>query len=82
VTQCDSCSIIATQLATERTNCGYIFFGLPNYSPESTLANVDLIEIIVNQINLVARLIEKNNQLYELQMKQFNHYSSNQSPSN
>jgi len=71
VTQVDDYSIIGAQLATERTNCGYVIIALPQYSPESTLINIDLIEILLNQINLVAMLIEKNNLLYELQMKQF-----------
>ena len=75
VTQADDCSIIAAQLATEQTNCGYVIVALPQYSPESTLINIDLIEIVLNQISLIAKLIEKNNLLYELQMKRFNVYS-------
>ena len=74
ITQVDDCSIIATQLATEQTNCGYVIVALPQYGPESTLINTDLIEILLNQINLIAKLIEKNNLLYELQMKQFSVY--------
>ena len=70
VTQIDDCSIVAAQLATERTNCGYVVIALPKYSPESTLVNIDLVEIVLNQTGLIARLIEKNNLLYELQMKQ------------
>jgi hypothetical protein len=70
VTQIDDFSIIAAQLATEKTNCGYVVLALPKYSPESTLINIDLIEIVINQVNLVARLIEKNNIAYEFQLKQ------------
>ena len=69
ITQVNDCSIVAAQLATEQTNCGYVIVALPQYSPESTLVNIDLIEILLNQIGLIARLIEKNNLLYELQMK-------------
>jgi hypothetical protein len=58
-------------LATEQTNCGYVIIALPQYSPESTLINIDLIEILLNQTGLIAKLIEKNNLLHELQMKQF-----------
>lgn len=68
-------SIVAAQLATERTNCGYVIVALQRYSPESTLANIDLIEMFLNQIGLIARLIEKNSLLYELQMKQISSYS-------
>jgi len=71
VTQVNDCSVIAAQLATEQSNCGYVLIALPQYSPESTLINIDLIEIVLNQIGLTARLIEKNNLLYEVQMKQY-----------
>jgi len=75
VTQVDNYSVIAAQLATEKTNCGYVIIALPQYSPESTLINIDLIEILLSQISLIAKLIEKNNLLYELQMKQLNVYN-------
>ena len=71
VTQADDYSVVAAQLATEQTNCGYVIIVLPQYSPESTLINIDLIEILLNQIGLIARLIEKNNLLYEHQVKQY-----------
>jgi len=82
VSQIDNHSIIAAQLATERTNCGYVVFALPQYDPESTLTNIDLIEILINQINLIAKLIEKNNLLYEFQMKQMSTYGQNEAGSN
>lgn len=72
MTQIDDCSIVAAQLATERSNCGYVLIALPKYSPESTLANIDLIEMLLSQLSLIAKLIEKNNLLYEVQVK---HYS-------
>ena len=71
VTQVDDFSIVAAQLSTEQTNCGYVLIALPRYTPESTLVNIDLIEILLNQISLIAKLIEKNNQLYELQISHF-----------
>ncbi len=75
VTQMNDCGIIASQLVTDRTNCGYIIIALPQYSPESTLANGGLLEIVLNQVSLVAKLVEKNSLLYELQVKQFSDYS-------
>ena len=72
----DQVSIVGAQLATDKTKCGYVFIVLEHYSPESTLANIDLIEILLNQVRLIARLIEKNNLLYELQMKQLSEYRS------
>jgi len=71
VTGADECSVIAAQLVTERSNFGYVIVTLPQYSPESTLVNIDLIEALLNQINLIAKLIEKNNLLYEVQMKHY-----------
>jgi len=77
VTQANDYSIIATQLTTDRTNCGYVLIALPQYTPESILINIDLIEMLLNQVGMIANLIEKNNLLHELQMK---HYS--ETPSN
>jgi Trk K+ transport system NAD-binding subunit len=71
VTGADECSVIAAQLATEHSNCGYVIIALPQYSPESTLINIDLIEALLNQVSLIAKLIEKNNLLYEVQMKHY-----------
>ena len=82
VTHIDDCSIIAAQLATERTNCGYVIIALPQYSPESTLINIDLIEMLLNQMNLIAKLVEKNSLLYELQMRQFSIYGEKSIASN
>jgi len=82
VTQVNDCSIIAAQLATEQSNCGYVLIALPQYSPESTLINIDLIEIVLNQIGLIARLIEKNNSIYEIQMRQYRLCSSAEAISN
>jgi len=75
VSQLNDCSVIASQLVTERTNCGYVVIALPRYSPESTLINGGLLEVLLNQVCLIAKLIEKNSLLYELQLKQFSSYS-------
>jgi len=82
VTQANDCSVVAAQLATEHTNCGYVLLAMPQYSPGATLANIDLVEIVLGQISLIAKLIEKNNLLYELQMKQLSVYGSSETPSN
>jgi hypothetical protein len=82
VTQVNDFSIVAAQLATEQTNCGYVIIALPQYSPESTLINIDLVEILLNQVSLIAKLIEKNTLLYELQVKQFSVYRQDAGVSN
>jgi hypothetical protein len=56
---------------TNQSDCGYAMIALPNYSPESTLVNIDLIEMVLNQFSLIVKLIEKNNLLYEVQMKHY-----------
>ena len=78
VTQANDCGIIAAQLTTEQTNCGYVIIALPQYSPESTLINIDLIETLLNQTGLIAKLVEKNNLLYELRMKQLSSYTQSE----
>ena len=73
----DNCTIVATQLDTERTNCGCLFLILPAYTRQSTLANMEVIELLLSQLNLVARLIDKNNQLHRLQLKYLGDSASN-----
>ena len=70
ITNINDFSLVITGLATERSDCGYIMIVLPHYSPESTMANISLIEILLSQVGLIAHLIEQNNSLYERQMKQ------------
>ena len=82
ITQVSDTSITATQLATERSNYGYVIISLPQYSPESTLINIDLIETLLNQTALITKLIEKNNLLRELQMKLHSVYGKSETPSN
>jgi len=82
ITQANECSIIAAQLATEQTNCGYVIIALPQYNPKATLTNIDLIETLLNQISLVAKLMESNNLLRELQMKQLSSYTRIETASN
>jgi len=82
VTQINDCGIVAAQLATERNNCGYVIMALPRYSPESTLINIDLIEMLLSQFSLIAKLIEKNNLLYETQMKHYRAFEQSEIASN
>jgi hypothetical protein len=82
ITQADDCGIVAAELATEQTKCGYVIIILPGYNPESTLVNIDLIETLLNQTELTAKLIEKNNQLCELQRKQLSSYTQKETSSN
>ncbi len=82
ITEHNNVSIIAAQLCTDQTNCGYVVIALPRCGPESALANIDLLEIIISQVNLIAKLIEQNDRLYERQMKHFATYCCADQPSN
>jgi hypothetical protein len=73
----DDCTIVATQLDTERTNCGCLFLVLPAYTRQSTLANMEVIELLLSQLNLVARLIDKNNHFHQMQLKYLSDSASN-----
>jgi hypothetical protein len=81
-TQVENISVTAAQLATEQNNYGYVFIVLPQYSSELTLINIDLIEALLNQTALITDLVEKNNQLLELQLKLESLYHSGITPSN
>jgi hypothetical protein len=72
ITQINDFGVVITQLATERTDCGYVVLLMSKYTPESILANIEMIEILLSQVGLIAKLVEQNNHLYQLQMKQFN----------
>jgi hypothetical protein len=81
-TQVENVNVTAAQLATEQNNYGYVFIVLPQYNPELTLTNIDLIEALLNQTALITDLVEKNNQLLELQLKLESLYHSGITPSN
>lgn len=72
ITQVGETSVTVAQLATDQTNCGYVAVVLPRYSPESALTNLDLVETLLNQITLIARLVEKTSTLSK---GHANHYS-------
>jgi hypothetical protein len=75
ITQMNDIGVVASQLAMEETHCGYVVMALPKYNIESTMINFGLIEMLLNQIGLIAKLMEKNEQVGELKMKQLSMYS-------
>ncbi len=77
ITQTTDCMVAASELATDRTKCGYILVFVQADKQQQNLVNHDLLEIMINQVNLIARLIEKNSLLYELQVKQQSGVSMN-----
>jgi len=78
ITNSNNCTIVAEQLATEESNCGYVFVILPEYKPETILSNIDLIETLLNQIGLIAQFVEKNKLHCEVQMEHYRLYSQSE----
>lgn len=72
ITQVGQTSVTLAQLATDQTDCGYVAVVLPRCAPESTLTHIDLVEALLSQVSLIARLVEKTASLTRGQM---NHYS-------
>ncbi|MFH1615429.1 MAG: hypothetical protein ABIG61_10165 [Planctomycetota bacterium] len=62
-------AVIITDLAAEQVKCGYVMIALQRYDMEWLIDNTEIFEFILDQVNLITRLIEKNNHLYELQLK-------------
>jgi hypothetical protein len=73
ITQVGDASVTIAQLCTDRTNCGYVVVILSRHSAESTLTDIDLVEALLNQITLIARLIEKSSMLTRSHV---NHYAA------
>jgi hypothetical protein len=73
ITQVGDASVTMAQLCTDRTNCGYVAVVLPRCSAECTLTHVDLIEAMLGQITLIARLVEKSRMWVKSHV---NHYAA------
>lgn len=82
LTQVGDVSVTIAQLCTDRTNCGYVVIALSRHSPESILANVDLVEAMLSQITLIARLIEKSSMLTKSHVNHYAAYSLSGATSN
>lgn len=82
ITQVGDVSVTIAQLATDRTNCGYVVVALPHHSPENTLTNIDLVEALINQITLIARLVEKSRMLTKSHVNHYAAYSASDAVSN
>jgi len=70
LTQYGNVAIVAMQLATQQWALGYVIFALPQSSPEEVLRNSALVEMVLNQIELVAKLVEQSEQLYRRDVSQ------------
>jgi hypothetical protein len=69
ISHVDNNGIVGSGLIAEHSKCGYIIMVMEGQSPESMLCKLDLVEMILIQFNLIAKLIEKYNILYQTQAK-------------
>jgi hypothetical protein len=69
VSHIENHGIVGSQLAIGRSKCGYVLMAMEEAGPESMLAKMELVEMILGQFNLIAALIEKCNSLYQTQAK-------------
>jgi hypothetical protein len=58
ITKAGETTVVASYLSTDRCNYGYAFILLKDYCPVAAMANIQLIETVLAQMNLVARLTE------------------------
>jgi len=65
----DDWAVLAGQLRTGGRHHGYIVIGLPAAGAERAAADQPLAEMLLNQVNTIAELVEKNNQLHHQQLK-------------
>jgi len=72
ITQVGETSVTVAQLATDQSDYGYVAVVLPHCTPESALTHIDLVEALLSQVALIARLVEKT---ASLTCGQMNHYS-------
>jgi hypothetical protein len=82
ISQSDETALIAAQISGEHTDSGYVLIALPGQTPESVIESMDMLEIIFGQLNLMAKLIEQNDRLYESRMRHFSMYSQSAASSN
>ena len=69
ISHVENYGLIGSQLSAEHNTCGYILMIMEEPGLESMLAKMELLEMILNQFNLIAKLTEKCNAFYQIQAK-------------
>ena len=82
IVQAGDATVLATQLRTDETDCGYLILVVPRPLSDVTPIDLDLIDVLVGQLGLVARLIEKCSQLNDRQRKCYSAYGTSHVPVN
>ncbi len=81
-TQVGDTMVVVGELRTESTHCGYVVLGIPGATGDTNESRFDLIDALLGQISLVARLTERYRQLSDMQMKCFSAYGTSHAPVN
>jgi len=74
--------VTVTQLATDRTNCGYLVLAEPLRGGEPTRTSQDLVETLFGQIALVGQLLERQSQADDDRMSSYRLYGACDTPTN
>lgn len=74
--------VLVTQLHTERTNCGYLVLAVPRHGAELSQTSLELIELLLSQVLLVASLVERCGLLSDSQAKSYGAYAGCDLPLN
>ena len=82
MTQVGDTMVVVSQLRTEATHCGYVVLGVPGGKGDANQSRFDLIDALLSQIGLVARLTERHRQLSDIQSKCFSAYGTTHAPTN
>jgi hypothetical protein len=72
--QASDMNVSAAQLATEQTNCGYVLVAVPRNETKGNVVEMNLLEALLSQIMLVARLIERNSLLTQARAEPYSAY--------
>lgn len=82
VSQIGDVGVTMVQLATERTNCGYLLLVARRNSSDSTPGGLDMTETLVSLIALAAALVERDSLLAEAQVSSYSVYATANAPAN
>lgn len=82
VAQVGETTLVGGQLATDRTNCGYLVLAVARGSSEWTPLNFDLVETVFGQVTLVARLLEDKRLVKEIQARCISMYGTAEAAAN
>jgi len=63
----DDCAIVATELTSGYSHCGYMIIALDGFTQGSVMDNIDLVDTILSMMDIICGLVEKNCRLNHYQ---------------